>query len=417
MAQDPAVSTPADDARAPTTTDGTVALARGLLVVRWALVAWMTVLALDGVRAGDDAAPAVLAVGIAGVWTAWLTAARPRWTLPVLTADLLAAAALVGIGALQPWLATVYPVTAALTWGAVRGVRAGLAAGSVLGTTSLVLALPLAADEGLWARALWQDAVYFVLAGVGMGFVTEALTRSAAQVRAAQAAEVAAIERAARLTERESIGRAIHDSVLQSLALVHKRGRELADRPVVDGAEVAELADLAAAQERTLRHLILHDPGEEDVPRGEAALRDRLERAAEAVDGRLGTSVTAVGPIRLPAGTVDQVGAAVDQAIANALRHAQASHLWLFADLEGDDVVVSVRDDGVGFTFDERALRADGKYGLLRSIRGRIEELGGTVDVDTAPGRGTELELRIPAPTRAGDVGAGERAGGRGPHG
>ena len=181
--------------------------------------------------------------------------------------------------------------------------------------------------------------------------------------------------------------------------MVHKRGRELAGQGTVDASQVAQLAELAAAQERTLRQLILRPPDDGSGPAGAASLRDRLERAAAVCDGRVAASVTTVGGIELPVAHVEEIGAAVDQAIANVLRHAEARHVWIFAEVDGDDVVVTVRDDGIGFTFDEQALRAAGKYGLLRSIRDRVTDLGGGVTVGTAPGRGTELELRLPVLT------------------
>ncbi len=412
-AQERAVTRPDSDRRratgaGPATEAGTSALARGVLLIRWPVLAWMLALAAFGIVEGRDPAAAVAAVTVATAWVVWLTLRRGPWTTGVLAADLGIAGVLVVAGARFPWLATIYPVTAPLTWGAVRGVRGGLVAGGALGVVSLVAGLPTGVAVA-WDPATLRDPVYLLLAGGGMGFVAELLDRSEARLRVAQAAEVAATERAARLTERESIGRQIHDSVLQALALVHKRGRELADRGTVHGAEVGRLAELAAAQERTLRQLILRPPEAGRVPAGVASLRDRLERAVTMCDGRVAAMVSAVGPVDLPAAHVEEVGAAVDQALANVLRHAGARHVWLYAEADGADVVVSVRDDGVGFTFDEAALRADGKYGLLRSIRGRIADLGGTVTVETAPGRGTELELRVPAPTGVVDQEASAR--------
>lgn len=403
-AQERAVTRPDSDQRRvtrvdPTTTGGASALVRGVLLIRWPVLGWMLALAGFGIVEGRDPAVAVGTVALAATWVVWLTTRRGPWTTTVLIADLAIAGVLVVAGVRSPWLATIYPVTAPLTWGAVRGVRAGLLAGGVLGAASVVAALPSAAGWVVWDPALLRDPLYLLLAGGGMGFVAELLDRSAAQVRAAQAAELAASERAARLTERESIGRQIHDSVLQSLAMVHKRGRELADQPTVEGVHVAQLAELAGAQERVLRQLILRPPEAGGRPPGVRPLRERLERATTVCDGRVEASVTTVGSVELPAAHVEEVGAAVDQALANVLRHADARHVWLFAELDGAEVVVTVRDDGIGFTFDERALRAAGKYGLLRSIRGRVADLGGVVTVDTAPGRGTELELRVPVPT------------------
>ena len=63
---------------------------------------------------------------------------------------------------------------------------------------------------------------------------------------------------------------------------------------------------------------------------------------------------------------------------------------------ETGEVVVSIRDDGVGFDYDEETLRREGRLGVLRSMKGRIEELGGSMSVHSAPGRGTEIEFHLP---------------------
>lgn len=408
---------PAGRAPDPVAAAGVPALARGVLVIRWAVLAWMAVIVGSAAVAGRTTgmALAVTALCVAAAWVVWLTAAAPPRAgarvgagadeaaggdLRVLVVDLVVAGFVIVVGARQPWFATVFPVTAALAWGAARGVRGGLLAGMVLGLVSVVAGLlPDGAAAPTPLILVVRDPVYLVLAGGGLGFVADLLERSTAQVRAAQVEQVLATDRAARATERESLGRQIHDSVLQTLALVHKRGRELAARPQVPGHEVARLAELAAAEERTLRAMILRPPDDTPQDVRTAALRDRLELAAAAVAADLDVSVTAVGDVRLPSHHVHELGAAVEQALSNVVRHADASHAWVFAEVDADCVVVSVRDDGRGFTFDEDALRAAGKYGLLRSIRGRVRDMGGTAMIDSAPGRGTELELRLPVPT------------------
>jgi signal transduction histidine kinase len=200
-------------------------------------------------------------------------------------------------------------------------------------------------------------------------------------------------ERAARLAERESMARTIHDSVLQSLALINKRARELAARESVRPSEVEDLARAAGEQERELRGLILREV--EPPPSGAASLREALEAEARSTGG-LPVAVAAVGPIWLPADLVGEVAAAVRQALDNAVEHASASNAVVHADVEDAWVVVSVRDDGRGFDYDEDRLRADGKVGVLRSMKGRVEDLDGTMRVATSPGAGTEVEFRIP---------------------
>lgn len=377
-------------------------LATGVLVIRWALIGWMVVLALsrapDLPPVGLRVAVIALATGVAALHSA----RRPAWSPPLLLVDLAVTLVVAVVGIRFRSFATVYPAMTALQWGAALGLAGGLTAGGIVGL-ALIMArlwtgtLPQATGLGLTVRTA-ADAVNMVLAGGGVGYVATLLRRSAHDLRTAQDAEVRARERAARLTERESLGRQIHDSVLQVLTLVHKRGRELAQHAQVPGAEVSKLAELAAAQERTLRSLILRPPDEAQADRSTVSLRTALEVAAERFAGNVDVQVTAVGKSPLPAAHVEQIKAAVEQALHNVVQHAHASHAWVFVDDEDDMVAVTVRDDGHGFVYDEEQLRADGKYGLLRSICGRITELGGTTRIATAPGHGTELEMRVPRP-------------------
>ena len=78
------------------------------------------------------------------------------------------------------------------------------------------------------------------------------------------------------------------------------------------------------------------------------------------------------------------------------VEHAGASRAALFAEEDGGAVVLTVRDDGCGFAYDERRLLAEGKIGLAKSVKGRVEQLGGSMVVTSRPGAGTEIELRVP---------------------
>ena len=104
----------------------------------------------------------------------------------------------------------------------------------------------------------------------------------------------------------------------------------------------------------------------------------------------------ATGPIWLPAHQVEELVAAARQALENVIEHAGATRAALFAEEDGGAVVVTVRDDGRGFTYDEAAFTAAGKMGLVKSIKGRVEQLGGQLRVSSRPGAGTEVELRVP---------------------
>ena len=393
---------------------GRAVLQLGILAFRWVSLAWMAVLALT---AGELRRPALAAGTIVGltVWTAWLTVARPGSSWPVLAADLGLAVALNLVAGLvmpsstvgeRPYFAAGYPVASAVTWGAAWGVPGGVAAGLVLGGSlaagQLANGIDLAGEEPAVLLDLAGGVLNFVLAGGAVGLVARLLERSANQLRLATDETIRARERAARLAERESLARQIHDSVLQALTLVHKRGRELAAGGPAPPDQVAGLAEMAAGQERALRALILHDPDDDNLPggaqgrpTGAASLRAALEAVAGA-ERSLPVTAGATGPLWLPARQVEELAAAVRQAVDNVVEHAGASRVALFAEEDAGLVVVTVRDDGCGFEYDERRLAEQGKIGLAKSIKGRVEQLGGSMRVYSRPGAGTEVELRIP---------------------
>jgi signal transduction histidine kinase len=403
-------------ARAPARDPGpaeraSAVLALGILALRWVALALMVLMAAI---TGDLRRPllAGVAIAVTTAWTLWLTIARPRGTAPVLAADLAVAVGLLLLSGVvvpesqvesHPFFASVYPVAAAVFWGAAAGARAGLAAGALLGV-SLVGAQLVNGIDVLQAAtpqllSLASGALNFVLAGGAVGLVAQLLERSAGELRAAAEEAMRASEQAARLSERESLARQIHDSVLQSLAMVHKRARELAGVDAVPAAEVARLAEMAAGQERALRSLILRRPDE--APGGTASLRASLEALAQA-DLPIPLTVSATGPIWLPVRHAEELTAAVRQALDNVVEHAGASKVAVFADEDDGAVVVAVRDDGAGFSYDEEWLAAADKMGILKSIKGRVEQLDGSVRVETAPGAGTEIELRVPTRSEAG---------------
>jgi signal transduction histidine kinase len=379
----------------------------GILVYRWIALAWMVILAAS---AGSFRSTAVvwLLLGVTIAWNVWWTVTRgwfspvARWIDLGVSLALLVLSGLVqeegGVVSPQPFFATAYPVTAAMSFGAADGPLAGLGAALVL-SFGLVLSRPVngvsLADLD-WDRlvGLGNGIVYYLAAGYAIGLVSRAIQRSATQIRAAEGAAAHERERAARFAERESLGRQIHDTVLQALALVTKRAKELAAAREVPGREVAGLASLAEEQERALRALIAREP--EIPPAGCVALRTVLQAATYGVEN-LSVTVTTVDPAWLPASFAEELTAAVRQALENVAEHARATRTSVFGERDDGSIVVSVRDDGVGFDYDEERLRAGGKLGVLMSMKGRIEDLGGTMALASTPGKGTQVEFRLPS--------------------
>lgn len=382
----------------------------GILVYRWA--SFLLTVVLAAIVPLGEPGLALLALGAVGVWIgvvtwfrAWGRSAVRRADLVVSAGFLLVAPMLAEPGSLseQPFLAAAYPLSTVLTWAASTALVSGLAVAGVL-FVPLALSRPLndlpygdlSAGE---IAGVITGGVYYVFGAITVGLFARTLERAARDLRLANEAALSERERAARSREREAMARTLHDSVLQSLALVHRRGRELASRPQVAGEEVAELVRVASDEERALRALLRREP--EDAPEGSLPLRTVLQAAAFGISG-LAVTVSTVDPVWIRASGAEEVSAAVRQALDNVVRHARATGVAIFGERDGAEISISVRDDGVGFDFDEEKVTADGKLGITRSMRGRIEQIGGTMRIESAPGRGTEVEFRIPAEGRHG---------------
>ena len=322
-------------------------------------------------------------LGLMTVWTVIVAVlySRPagrRW--PVLWLDLAIAVAAV---VLPRWLddpsrieagAQTLPVVwaaAPVLAFAIRGSwPAGLCAALVVGAADLV-------HRGSLTVPTANNIVLLALTGSVVGYTVDLARRGEAALSRALAVSAAA-------AERERLSRDIHDGVLQVLALVGRRGREL-------GGEAAELGVLAAEQEQSLRALM--GASAQEVA-GEIDVRALLTAYASPVV----TVSTPATPVVLAAARARELAAAVGAALANVAAHAgPTARAWVLLEHEGVELVVSVRDDGRGFSPARLAeARAEGRLGVASSIEGRVHDLGGTMAVESAPGAGTEIELRVP---------------------
>ncbi|EIF01184.1 MacS family sensor histidine kinase [Saccharomonospora glauca] len=275
---------------------------------------------------------------------------------------------------LAPLVTTVWaavpPLTAGVRFGAVGGVVAGL----VMTVCTAVARMEINLDVA-------RDGVLLTASGLLLGVTATTARRS-------QEALARAMRTEAATAERERLARSIHDSVLQVLARVRRRGSEL-------GGEAAELARLAGEQEIALRALVTTEPpgtSENDTADLRSALQllstSRVQIAAPA------------GEVTMPSQVVDELVAAAKEALSNVDKHAGPSaKAWILLEDLGEEIVLTIRDDGPGIPSGrlEQAL-AEGHLGVAKSIRGRVAELGGTCTLETAPGEGTEWELRVPRP-------------------
>jgi len=170
------------------------------------------------------------------------------------------------------------------------------------------------------------------------------------------------------------------------LGFVHRDG-------IQRGGAAAELARLAGEQEVRLRALISNGPAAPTTADA-ADLRAALSRHA----GVRVTISCPSGPVLMPPAQVSALAAATAAALDNVARHAgEQARAWVLLEDEPDRVTVTVRDDGPGVTAAQlEEARAAGRIGVSGSIRGRIAEIGGTVEFICAPGAGTEIEMRVP---------------------
>ena len=271
-----------------------------------------------------------------------------------------------------PTLTTVWAAAPALGAGILYGWRGGFVAAIVQGAVSLVV------RQGYDGSTL-TNVVLLLLAATTTGYVTQLLVRAEAELAAAAAGRAAA-------DERDRLARSIHDGVLQVLALVQRRGAEL-------GGDAAQLGRLAGEQEAALRALITSSAHE-------SSLSADVDVAARLVACRAADVTVSVPaqPVRLDRHRADELTAAVQAALDNVARHAgPTAHAWVLLEDLGDELAVTVRDDGVGMAPGRLAeAAAQGRLGVSASLRGRITALGGRTAVTSASGDGTEVEMRIP---------------------
>ena len=193
------------------------------------------------------------------------------------------------------------------------------------------------------------------------------------------------VERAARIRaeERADMASRVHDSVLQTLALIQRR----ADDP-------QQVVQLARAQERELRSWLFDDRAPGSLDGQAATLADGIRLIQQEVEAQHGIPVEAitVGDCALD-DDLAALLAAAREATVNAVKWSGAEVVSLFAEVEPTEVAVYVRDRGRGF--DPAAVPGDRK-GLAESVHARMARRGGSAVVRTAPGDGTEVSLRMP---------------------
>jgi signal transduction histidine kinase len=181
-----------------------------------------------------------------------------------------------------------------------------------------------------------------------------------------------------RSQERADVAAHLHDSVLQTLALLQKNAND-----------PAAVATLARRQERDLRAWLYGDDGQD----GDSLLGFLRSAAAEIEEAHhVEVEVVGVGDAALDPDTA-ALARAAREAMVNAAKHARAGRVDVYVECDGRTADVFVRDRGVGFDLDQVG---EDRHGLRGSIIGRVERHGGTVRIRTGPGEGTEVTMSLP---------------------
>lgn len=207
-------------------------------------------------------------------------------------------------------------------------------------------------------------------------------------------------ERSRELTiaeERSRLAHELHDAVSQklfSLRLTAQAAAALIDRdPSRAKGELHQVAALAAEAADELRAAVVElRPAALDEDGLVATLRTQIQVLDRAHSARV--TFAGRGVKALPSAQEEAVLRVAQEALHNALRHSGAEHVDVTLDRRGSGAVLRVTDDGNGF--DPKAIRRAGRHLGLVSMRDRASGVGGTLTVESAPGKGTTIEMEAP---------------------
>jgi signal transduction histidine kinase len=369
--------------RQPLPTERT--LLQGVAVARWFAWGWVAITTV--LQRADLRRPLWAYVLIAGalvgcgIWT-WMLVDAPQWLLSKRIAVWELVFSVLMISA-DGWVFRINhnfaggqslsgsgPLVAVLAAATILGPRIGSLLAMIVGSSRILGAILNENrdwDGGTWL-SIAASIVQFGIAALMFGYVTRQL----------RIVETEVVTRRA----RDEIASTLHDGVLQTLALVARR----------TSTSDPELAAVARTSDRELRSWLFHGSASNDdhAEDGlEAALRHAADHVSRTYDLNITVSVIADEDHDPDATVIAALAGATRECLTNAAKHAEASQVTVFAEDDDGVVFVSIRDDGRGFDADAPNTRA----GINGSVKRRIADIGGRVEIQSRPGSGTEVRL------------------------
>ncbi|MCR8633237.1 sensor histidine kinase [Paenibacillus radicis (ex Xue et al. 2023)] len=235
--------------------------------------------------------------------------------------------------------------------------------------------------------------------------VTSLQRLSSNNAQLAQKAKYSAI-----VEERQRLARELHDAVSQQLFAISMTatavGRTLDKDFDKAQRQIHLIEEMASVAQSEMRALLLHlRPVHLEGKRLSEGLVELLQELTAKVPMEITWELAE--DIQLPKGIEDHLFRIVQEAMSNALRHSKATKLEVkLLQPSVDSIRLLIRDDGVGFELD---VKKHSSYGIV-TMKERVNEIGGSLNLITAPGKGTRIDIRVPIMTKGGDE-VGERDG------
>lgn len=345
-----------------------------------------------------DTSGALVVIPLILTWrdprAAWL---RMRNAEGLLLIALVVALAAIALTSAAPVLYLIFP---AVIWAAFRfgppgvalavAINAGLTIGITAHSAGVFFSQPI--DERTVSTQLYILVV--ALTGLFLSAAVSERERSAAE---AEEAKRRVAERA--LEERRRIARDLHDSVAQALfsSVLHTRAAQKAlleegggGLSGIIGEKLSTIDELTKRAQREMRRFIF-----EWGPEGGDGLVAAFERYASSLADEHGLEMEVDGPdSSLPVSRTTQIQlyGIAREALTNVVKHSGASAARVRLEVRENDVILVIVDRGRGFRLGDSP---DGHFGLA-SMRSRAEEIGGILEISTAPGRGTVVRVKVP---------------------